>query len=266
MSKNSGFSVFNVVSVVVAVVALTFVHVAAEMKDCYIHLQSVKNKQIFAWRGVDYSDSFDGSWGACRYWDADVSFLLVIFDHYGGYDAGVARYRPPREVRGVLFDTTWRNQYMQAKYTVTDISSDRERYWGHYYMGPKTVITSTSVYETLDYNYECYIIENSSRSVAEFKQWVVDGGGWEVGYSYHNGETYSHFRRDLGKIFQIFSIRETWRPSGGRTDVNQIAKLWLDLGMIQSVHSKYYVLGWKHNVETEGRLKGSVKFSELSFV
>lgn len=245
--------------------SLVSVPLAVTTKDCYTRAYVINGKRLSAWRGSNYSNSRDGGWGACRIWDAAATFLKVNFDHFGGYDAGIGVSGTPRQIRELYTDGAWRARYMKATYTVTSVSSNRQRYWGHFYMGPKAVIISTSRYTTLDYNYECYIIEYSSRSVAGFKTWLKSVGGWKVANSYHNGKNYSHFRRNHGKIRQIFAVRDTWRPKGGRTDVNRIVTSWLDHGVIEKRHSGYYLSGWKHNLETGNRLKGSITFSKMTF-
>ena len=226
------------------------------------------NHHLTAWiLNFDYSKgSFTRTWdGNASQNTIDYLWINIRHQHlnntYVGFDAGVGRaigtgtkvadlssyndqYKSPKINRGVNLKFTNNMQAIQ------------DAYW---YMGPKTIISSTSSYSGLDNQYECYIIENASISNSELIR--------RLGLKYrsegtYDGSVYKHYTKKLGKIFQVWSLRQS-RRNEGWTSVNWIQRQWYEGGLVPW---NYYNLGWKANVETAGGWKdgSNMGFSNLN--
>lgn len=211
------------------------------------------NYFISAWEtGWDYSKgsftrTWDGNTGNDELW-----YLWMNLDHartnnYVGFDAGVGRniasgtqvsdlssyndsYKSPKIGRGVYYRFT------------DNLSPLGDAYW---WMGPKTIISESPYYQGLDYQYECYVVDNANIS----PQQLVNRLGLQyVSEGNYNGSVYKHYRVNLGLIRQVWSIRQNYR-SEGWSSANWIQRQWYLDGLVPW---NYYNLGWKINVETAG--------------
>lgn len=226
------------------------------------------NYYLSAWRlNFNYNKgSFTRTWDGNRN-NNRLDYLWINIRHqhingtYVGFDAGAGRNAPTGVKVADL--SSYNNQYKSPKINrgvgfkwTSRMQPIKDAYW---YMGPKTIISSTKSYSGLDNQYECYIIENNSLGNANFVK--------ELGLKYdsqgtYDGSVYKHYRKRLGKIYQVWSIRQK-RRNQGWTSVNWIQRQWYLRGLVPW---NYYNLGWKVNVETAGGWKNgsNMGFSNLN--
>ena len=197
-------------------------------------------------RVTAWSEGF-GGWQT-RTWGDDGSWLWVNFDMTkGAYDAGIGR----NLASGARVDGQAVGKGVKAKVSVSGVGGS-----GYYWLGPKTIISSTPSYSGLTGQYECYIVEKSNKSPA----WLVDKVGLKLrGRGTYDGSVYKHYTKTYRGILQIWSIRQRYR-NGGYTSVGYIQRDWRRLNLTKN----WFNLGWKYNVEVNGQLKGEIGFSDLS--
>jgi hypothetical protein len=199
------------------------------------------NHRMFAWK----SDDFSGS-QFTREWSGDISYMKTfITNTAGGADSGAAKDGVTSKLVSNLSSS------QKAGATVTRNSGGS----GLYCCGPKTIISSTSYYNGLDNNYECYIVDVSDYSASSLASTM---GLTYKGESSHNGATYKHYTKRYGNIDQIWSIRQSYRNSG-TVNVGAIAKKWVNLGIAKNE----YCLGWKYNIEWIGASTGNINLSYI---
>ena len=233
------------------------VHAAAG-QDCSTYDAYVEGDYyISAW-----NQNFAG-W-QCRTWDVNddgsLAYLWINLEQTtdsgsSGYDAGVGRNVGARGP-GVQLGSMQDESYLGLGVGYATDNGLVTRSGGGWYVGPKTIISSTEYYSGLDDQYECYIIDNASKDPDDFAE---DFGLDYVSEGIYSGATYKHYERRLGNINQVFSIRQDYR-TGGDLAVNEVQRQWVEDGLVPSDH---YNLGWKVNVETEGLIEGEIGFYDL---
>ncbi|MEM8865334.1 MAG: hypothetical protein AAGF31_07260 [Planctomycetota bacterium] len=202
-----------------------------------------------------------------RTWDVETdpesggekpSYLWINLHHepvedYVGFDAGVGWYvevGTPVEELSTHNDQTQSPRINEGVYYkfIGNLLPIADGYW---WMGPKTCITKQKSWETLDDNYECYLVDNSNLKPED----LVKKLGLEyVSEGEYDGSTYKHYKVELGKIHQVWSIRQEYRNEGW-SSVNWIQRQWMLDGLVPGDH---YNLGWKANLETaRGFAEGS---------
>ena len=200
------------------------------------------------WTLPTWRNNFVGS-KSCRYFDNPFTYLTVDMDMTsGGYDAGFGKSNTATKVDSL-------SQNLTVKADITKIIEPTGT--GHWWSGPKTIISTTPNYTSLDYNYECYIVELAELSPSEL---IKNVGGAETRVRKNdivvNGGTYQTWTIEFGKIHQIWSIRSSYR-NGGTTAVGAIQKGWRNQGLVPNAYS----LGWKYNIEFTGQNKGKIRFT-----
>jgi hypothetical protein len=222
-------------------VALTVASSAhAVSENCGTGGVYLSNHSLFAWK----SGNFSGS--GCRKWEGDVSYLSAVVNMTaGGYDAGVGR----AGVSSKKVDSIAIGQAVEGKFNYS-VSGN-----GHWWAGPKTIISSTSNYTGLDGQYECYIIERAEKGPNDLVSYF---GGTYKGQGTYDGSVYKHYTTKYGKINQIWSVRQSYR-NGGYTSVGYIMKDWRKLGIVPN----WYCLGWKYNVEYNSANNGYLSMNYL---
>jgi hypothetical protein len=202
----------------------------------------VNNHRISAWK-LNYSGTKD-----CRYYDNTASWMEVdLAMTGGGYDAGIGK----NIASGKKCDSMAIGIGVQATMVITTPSGG-----GHWWAGPKTIISSTASYSGLTGQYECYIIEKAEKTPSQLVSYM---GGTYRGEGTFDGSVYKHYTVVYEGINQIWSIRQNYR-NGGWTSVGYIQKQWRTLGLVPN----WYNLGWKYNVEFNGANTGKIKFQSLS--
>ncbi len=213
------------------------------------------------YRSSAWKLNFTSSSYICRYYSGDLDYLYNDVKQTAsnqGSDAGAGK----NVSEGKLVDSIAVTQYCKA----TIGSSVNTSGGGYWWTGPKTIISSTKYYSGLDNNYECYIVEYSNLSPTDLANKVVY---WTTTGKYRSeatfdGSVYKTYTNKLGKINQVWTIRQNYRSTGGWTSVGYIQKDWRTIksGQTQAVvPSNWYNLGWKYNVEFSGVLNGYVQFS-----
>ena len=219
--------------------------------------QSTGSFYVSAW-----TQQFSG-WH-CRTWDRsswrqmDYFWVNVKQDNTSnssGYDAGVGRNQPTGKRVNDMLKNSDLNKQMGYRVAITIDNIDSNAYW---WVGPKTIISSTSSYSGLDGEYECYIVDSSNLDRKTLAR-RLGGMTWR-GSTGMNGSRYHHYTKKLGQINQVWSIRNAYRRSGPQS-INKIQKAWKDFGLVPGQH---YNLGWKINVETSGKIEGAFGFTYLS--
>ena len=214
--------------------------VASAAQDCSSTDQYyVNNHRISAW-----SERFNG-W-QCRTWDNSASWLWInLGQNSGAYDAGIGK-----NTGGKRVDSQAVGIGTYVKMTVNVSGS------GHYWAGPKTIISSTQNYSGLVGENECYIVDKAKWSPQDLANWA---NLTYRGQGTYDGSVYKHYTVNYQGINQIWSIRQNYR-SEGWTSVGYILRDWRRLGLC----ANNYNLGWKMNVETNGQVNGEIGFSHLS--
>ena len=210
-----------------------------------------------------WKQNFTG--GFCRVADVEdgelkrfeVDLDQTATTNSAGFDAGVGLgMQYGRQVDKVIDNADVADAAMSYRFSADGVELGPNAYW---WMGPKTAITKEISYKTLDNNYECYVVDASSKSHQE----LVDELSLQPqGTTTHNGATYHHYNKDLHAIKQVFSIRDPYQTEGA-TDVNAIMKAWRDNGLVPG---DFYNLGWKINFETSGAVDGRFVIDELELV
>ncbi|MEM7625261.1 MAG: hypothetical protein AAF333_06505 [Planctomycetota bacterium] len=187
----------------------------------------------------------------CRTWDGNnndqIWYLWINLQQNSttqsaGFDAGVGRNESGGTRLTRMDDSDRINRGMYYKFTNGLIPQNG----ANYYMGPKTIVSTTQFYSGLNGQYECYIVDNSNLSPSAFAnnynlQYVSQGT--------YDGATYKHYSRQLGQINQVFSIRQNYRTQGW-SSVNWIQRQWVLSGLVPG---SAWNLGWKINIETAGK-------------
>ena len=206
-------------------------------------LHLVGRDQISAWT-EDFAGTFTRSWVPGPH--GVQSLTLTLDQTAGGLDAGVGRsVYPGRRVDGQSIETG------VAYRANVDLTGE-----GYWWLGPKTVISSTPTYTTLDGEYECYIVDDAKLSPADLAARI---GATERGSGIYSGSVYRHYTVRWREINQVWSIRQDYRREGF-TSVGYIQADWRKLGLVPNDHN----LGWKLNIETNGANRGSVTFDKLT--
>ena len=215
---------------------------AAKQQDCSSTKQYYPNNhRISAWK-LNF-----GGW-ACRTWDNSASWLWVnLGQNKGGFDAGIGK----NIASGKRVDNMALKKGVSAKVTIKNIKGS-----GHYWLGPKTIISSTKSYSGLKGQYECYIVEKAKKSPNDLVKWAKLK---YRGQGTYDGSVYKHYTVTYEGILQIWSIRQKYR-NGGWTSVGYIQRDWRRLGLTKN----WFNLGWKYNVETNGKISGEIGFSNLN--
>jgi hypothetical protein len=227
--------------VAASLIGLNIVTAEAASQDKGFSQKYTATHTIFAWK----SDNYSGS-SFVRSWDGDISYLWTdVKMSAGGVDSGVSK----SNVSSKKVDSIAVSQAVEGTLEASVSGA------GHWWAGPKTIITSTSTYTGLDGQYECYIIEKAEKTPSALVTYM---GGTYKGEGTYNGSVYKHYTTKYGKINQIWSIRQTYR-NGGYTSVGYIMKDWRKLGIVPN----WYCLGWKYNVEFNGANDGYVGMSYL---
>ena len=203
---------------------------------------------VGAWTLPAWSNGLSG-W-ACRSYDNPFTWLVVETDmKSGGYDAGFGKSYTSTKLDNISSSITVKSDITKL---VTPTGA------GHWWSGPKTIISTTPNYTSLDGNYECYIVETAEKSPENL---IANVGGASTRVRKNDivvgSGTYKTWTIQLGKIHQIWSIRSTYR-NGGTTSVGAIQKAWRNQGLVDN----YYSLGWKYNIEFTGENKGKIRFHQ----
>ena len=219
------------------------------------------NSRVYAKHFISaWTQNFNG-WH-CRTWDGNdnnkVWYLWVNFEQKNtskssGYDAGIGRNvsAGTKVSRLQKDDRINRGMYFKAQPKLTTNNG------GYWWMGPKTIISSTQYYSGLDGQYECYVVDNSNYSQADLVKEL--GLKWKSNGRY-DGSNYNHYYKSLGKINQVWSIRDNYRNEGW-SSCNWIQNQWQASGLVPG---HYYNLGWKINFESAGKVKGEIGFTNLN--
>ncbi|MEL7088237.1 MAG: hypothetical protein AAGL98_07310, partial [Planctomycetota bacterium] len=205
-----------------------------------------------------YGDYFISAWTQnyngwhCRTWDGNGRDQVYYFwinmqqntaSGSSGYDAGIGKneYGGTRLTR--MDDNDRINRGMYYKFD----NGLRPRSGGYWWMGPKTVISTTQYYSGLDGQYECYLVDNSNLAPDDI---VSKLGLQYVSEGNYDGSLYKHYKVKLNQINQVWSIRQNYRNEGW-SSVNWIQRQWV---LSRLVPRNAYNLGWKINIETAGKM------------
>ena len=225
-------------------VALAAIPAAHAERRCDTESKVEDGYHLSAWT----SDNFAGK--NCRSWkieDGKVRYLYLDIDmSEGGYDAGAGRTGLGTKVDDLDIKTG-----MYWKHEKIELDGD-----GHWWAGPKTVLSDEAKYIGLKGQNECYVVENAKMSPEEIVKWAKLKYRGEGTF---DGEVYKHYTVDYEGIDQIWSIRQTYRREGW-TSVGYMVAQWRQLGLCDN----RYCLGWKTNIELNGPQKGEFGFTAMN--
>ena len=196
------------------------------------------------------SDRFEGNF--CRDVVGDGERLTLTLDaEEGGFDTAVtARYNPTRvdDLRGAP---------LNVSATVTPAFSGPGNWW----IGPKFSVRE-AVGQSLEGNYENYIVENASRTPEEYHERLTSRvADAYLGETRQNGGVYKHYLvpHPYQPWEQFWAVRQDYRESGA-VDLARILELWRANGLPDQL-----IPQWRVNVETSGEVAGALVMDEISF-
>lgn len=193
----------------------------------------------------------NGSWHT-RSYDNTPGYYRCDLDlksSTGGYDITIGK----NTSGGTKVSAIPISQYASSKIQSKSVTGS-----GYWWSGYKTIISQYEYYQTLDGQWECYIVETSSLSASA----LVTRLGYltYLGQATYDGSNYKHYKGTIPgtTINQMWSIRDNYRDSG-YSAVGYIQQKWVSYG----VNSNWWQLGWSRYVEFAGLQKGHFEFQSF---
>ena len=149
----------------------------------------------------------DGAFSGTMFRDFDGSTqraasLVVQVDHVAGvFDTAIRAYHTTHAV-----DAIHPNYYVYARYTITATSV-----LGDWWVGPKINVNFDGWPTEW---YENYVVENSSRTPANWADVFNFYGGTYIGETTHDGGVYKHYYVPWETWHQMWAIRQVYRNEG----------------------------------------------------
>lgn len=215
------------------------------IKSCKKERLNTGTHRSTVWTNRKFAGTF------CREIIGDVENFKVILDaKTGGFDTSVMRQNPSIQVDDLVVGGNFRTK-VSSKINIVKLKGS-----GNWWVGPKLGTWSSPSVGTGTWH-ENYVVENASRS----PQWYdknFTGRGKYLGQTKQNGSRYKHYFVKHKSWGQFWAVRQNYR-SDGSVSMAPILKMWRKNGLPND-----YVSTVKVNVETSGKLKGTIKISQIN--
>lgn len=210
------------------------------IRDCSKKRLSTGTHNSTVWTNKRFQGNF------CRKITGDVkNFKVELNSKKGGFDTSVLRKNPSIRVDDLGIRTKIASKI--------DVKLDGSGKW---WVGPKLPIRSSSSVGKGTWH-ENYVIENASRNPQSYHK-TLTGNGTYLGQTNHNGSQYKHYLKPFKSWKQFWAVRQDYRSSGS-VNISKILDMWRKNGLPND-----YISAVKVNVETSGKLKGTVEISNIN--
>ena len=196
------------------------------------------------------SGAFEGTF--CRDIVGDGESLTLTLDaREGGFDTAIVSEYNPSRVDDL------RDASLNVSATVAPEFSGSGNWW----IGPKFSVRE-SAGQSLEGNYENYIVENASRTPEEYHERLTsEDGGTYLGETRQDRGVYRHYLvpHPYQPWEQFWAVRQDYRESGA-VDLATILEKWRANGLPNQL-----IPQWRVNVETSGEVRGTLVIEDISF-